>query len=34
MDLGEDINTLADKFPPKEMYNLSSQIRRAGTPLH
>jgi len=29
MDLGEDINLLSDKFPPKEIYNLSSQIRRA-----
>lgn len=30
MDFGEDINTLTDKFPPKEVYNLSSQIRRAA----
>lgn len=29
MDLGEDINTLSDKFPQKELYNLSSQMRRA-----
>lgn len=29
MDLGEEINMLTDKFPPKEIYNLSSQIRRA-----
>jgi four helix bundle protein len=29
MDLGEDINKLSDKFPKKEIYNLSSQIRRA-----
>ncbi|NJO91018.1 MAG: four helix bundle protein [Chloroflexia bacterium] len=29
MDLGEDINSMADKFPQKELYNLSSQIRRA-----
>lgn len=29
MSLGEEINTLTDKFPPKEIYNLSSQIRRA-----
>jgi four helix bundle protein len=29
MDLGEAINILTDKFPPKEIYNLSSQIRRA-----
>jgi four helix bundle protein len=30
MDLGEDINTMADTFPKKEVYNLSSQIRRAS----
>jgi len=30
MDFGEDINILADKFPTKEIYNLSSQIRRAA----
>lgn len=29
MILGEDIDQLADTFPKKEMYNLSSQIRRA-----
>ena len=29
MDLGEDINKLTDNFPSKEIYNLSSQIRRA-----
>ena len=29
MDIGEDINVLSDKFPNKEIYNLSSQIRRA-----
>lgn len=29
MKLGEEINTLTDNFPPKEIYNLSSQIRRA-----
>ena len=29
MVLGEDINTLTDTFPKKEIYNLSSQIRRA-----
>ena len=29
MDLGEDINILIEKFPPKELYNLSSQTRRA-----
>ena len=30
MEMGEDMNTLADKFPKKELYNLSSQIRRAA----
>jgi len=30
MDLGEDIDKLADTFPKKEVYNLSSQIRRAA----
>lgn len=30
MDFGEEINSLADTFPKKEMYNLSSQIRRAA----
>lgn len=30
MDLGEDINKLSYKFPKEEMYNLSSQIRRAA----
>ena len=29
MDFGEDIFILSNKFPPKEMYNLSSQINRA-----
>lgn len=29
MNLGEDINLLTDKFPKKEVYNLSSQILRA-----
>ena len=29
MKFGEEINILADSFPPKELYNLSSQIRRA-----
>lgn len=29
MDLGEEINQLADTFPQKELYNLSSQICRA-----
>lgn len=30
MDLGEDMNQLAYKFPKEELYNLSSQIRRAS----
>lgn len=30
MDLGEDMNTLAYKYPKEEIYNLSSQIRRAA----
>jgi four helix bundle protein len=30
MDLGEDVNELIEKFPKKEMYNLSSQILRAA----
>ena len=29
MDLGEAINILLDKFPKKEIFNLSSQILRA-----
>jgi len=29
MDFGEEINALANKFPKSEIYNLSSQIRRA-----
>ena len=29
MDLGERINTMSMTFPKKEIYNLSSQIRRA-----
>lgn len=29
MDFGEEINTLAMRFPKEEIYNLSSQIRRA-----
>ncbi|MCF6352347.1 MAG: four helix bundle protein [Cyclobacteriaceae bacterium] len=28
MELGEDINILAEKFSGKEVFNLSSQIRR------
>ena len=30
MDFGEEINILIDKFPEKEKFNLSSQIRRAS----
>ncbi len=30
LQLGEKINALADSFPGKELYNLSSQIRRAA----
>ncbi|MCX2679692.1 four helix bundle protein [Galbibacter sp. EGI 63066] len=30
MDYGETINDIAELFPQKEMYNLSSQIRRAA----
>ena len=30
MAIGEDIDKLSSKFPKKEMYNLSSQIRRAA----
>lgn len=30
MDLGENMNALAYKFPKEELYNLSSQIRRAS----
>jgi four helix bundle protein len=29
MEFGEDINTLSQKFPKEEIYNLTSQIRRA-----
>ncbi len=29
MDIGEEINLISDKFPKKEIYNLSSQLRRA-----
>jgi len=29
MKLGEEMNLLAEKFPKKEIYNLSSQLRRA-----
>lgn len=30
MELGKEINSISDNFPPKELYNLSSQIRRAA----
>lgn len=30
MDPGEEMNTLAIKFPKEALYNLSSQIRRAA----
>ncbi len=30
MDLGEDMNKIADDFPKKEIFNLSSQVRRAA----
>jgi four helix bundle protein len=30
MELGEEINSISEKFPQKELYNLSSQIRRAA----
>lgn len=30
MEFGEDLNQLSYKFPKEEIYNLSSQIRRAG----
>ena len=29
MDFGEEINSMTDSFPKKELYNLSSQIMRA-----
>lgn len=29
MDLGEEINQMTNSFPPKEKFNLSSQIMRA-----
>lgn len=29
MELGEDLNKISNKFPEKEIYNLSSQMRRA-----
>ncbi|NMH88150.1 four helix bundle protein [Flavivirga algicola] len=30
MNLGEEMNALAYKFPKEELYNLSSQLRRAS----
>ncbi|TYA71808.1 four helix bundle protein [Seonamhaeicola marinus] len=30
MDLGENMNDIAAKLPKEEMYNLSSQLRRAA----
>lgn len=30
MELGESVNELANRFPSKELYNLTSQIRRAA----
>ncbi|HEX7905340.1 MAG TPA: four helix bundle protein [Chitinophagaceae bacterium] len=30
LQFGEEINAIADKFPKKELFNLSSQIRRAA----
>lgn len=30
MDLGDEIDELSDTFPKKEVFNLSSQIRRAA----
>lgn len=30
MELGEDMNKISYKFPREEVYNLSSQIRRAS----
>jgi len=30
MEIGENINSISNKFPVKEIYNLSSQIRRAA----
>jgi len=29
MDIGDEINIMSDNFPKKEVFNLSSQIRRA-----
>ena len=30
MDLGEEVNILSGEFPKEELYNLTSQIRRAA----
>jgi four helix bundle protein len=30
LEFGEKINSIADQFPKKELFNLSSQIRRAA----
>ena len=30
MELGEDVYHLTNRFPKKEMFNLSSQLRRAA----
>lgn len=30
MDLGEEMNALSSQFPKEELYNLSSQLRRAA----
>ncbi len=30
INLGDDIDVLADNFPKKELFNISSQIRRAA----
>lgn len=30
MEVGEEINTIAHEFPKEEVYNLTSQLRRAA----
>lgn len=30
MDFGEEMNMISDSFPKKELFNLSSQLRRAS----
>jgi len=30
MELAERVNELVNTFPPKELYNLSSQLRKAA----